>query len=487
MKFCSKCGKPLTDDMNFCSACGHKVEKDAKIEDTTSNNDVEKHDKKIASEPALESRSTNETTESKQSKEVPKIPDKPEQITNEKNVTDSKGQIFNSDKINMIKIKDFIKNHKKIVIGVVVVLFLIILMMPRTKIVGKDMTVELGDDVYLTKSNLIDTTKSTVESSDIKIESNLMTSKYNYNSTTGLVKSYGLTYLDAGTYEVKLIDTEDNNVYTTVKVNVVDQKAPKFIDFQKEIEIDKGDSTTDLKSYFKAQDKSKVTISIDKGKLNTSKEGKYKINVTAKDSSGNKTTKPCTVKVVDKKLVSIEASYAGLTTAGTSISNTSNIKVVANYEDGSSKEVKGWSIETPVTLAADQTSTVKVIYKDQTYDLSIQCSTLGEQGFKNACGDLAYEELARNADGHQGEKVKYSGRIVQVTNGSDGSVTLRVATSGNYDDIILVEYEYKDGQSKLLEDDRVTVYGTIYGDYTYESVMGAHITVPLVLASYIDR
>lgn len=272
-----------------------------------------------------------------------------------------------------------------------------------------------------------------------------------------------------------------------MKINVVDEEAPKFVDFQKEIELDKGDSAKYLNTLFKAEDKSKVTISVDKEKLNTSKVGKYKVKVTAKDTAGNKTTKNCTVNVVDKKLTGIEATYSGLTTAGTTISSTSNIKVVATYEDGSSKEVKGWTVETPATLSADQTSTVKIIYKDQTYDLSVQCSTLGEQGFKNACADLAYEELARNADSHKGEKVKYTGRIVQVSNGSNGLVNLRVATSGNYDDIILVEYEYKDGQSKFLEDDTVTVYGTIYGDYTYESVMGAHITVPLVLASYIDR
>lgn len=518
MKFCSQCGKPLTDDMNFCSGCGHKVEKETKNEineevtvekerkktviesENQSTEEIAKEEKepsealpksfeeantedKEAKESVFESVTNSKEEKKKDVKEPPKeLP-----MHGEEMEVESNKKALKVKGIDVKKMINWMKNHKKASIAIVVVVIWTFLMIPRAKIVGKDMTVNIGDAVYLTKSNLIDMSKTKIDPDNIKIEGELTSNEYNYDSDTGLVKTYGLTYLDAGTYEVNLVNTEDSSDYATVKINVVDEEAPKFVDFQKEIELDKGDSVNNLNTLFKADDKSKVTISVDKGKLNTSKVGKYKIKVTAKDTVGNKTTKNCTVNVVDKKLTGIEASYSGLTTAGTTISSTSNIKVVATYEDGSSKEVKGWTVENPTTLVADQASTIKIIYKDQTYDLSVQCSTLGEQGFKNACGDLAYEELARNADGHKGEKVKYSGRIVQVTNGSSGSVTLRVATSGNYDDIILVEYTYKSGQSKLLEDDTVTVYGTIYGDYTYESVMGAHITVPLVLASYIDR
>ncbi len=502
MKFCSQCGKPLTDDMNFCSNCGHKIEKESKeevkeevlekaTEESVDESEIQSvEEKKEVKKECLEDlceKSEETKAEDEEKKKDVKEPPKelPKNVEETKSETDQKSIKLKG--IDITKIMNWIKNHKKASIAIVVVVICTFLMIPRSKIVGKDMTVNIGDAVYLTKSNLLDLSKTTIDSDNVKIEGELTSSKYNYDSDTGLVKTYGLTYLDAGTYEVNLVNAEDRNDYTTVKINVVDEVAPKFVDFQKEIEIDKGESMNDLKSCFKAEDKSKVTITVDKKKLNTSKVGKYKINVTAQDTAGNKTTKVCTVKVVDKKVTGLQATYAGSTIAGTTINESSNITVVATYEDGSTKEVKGWSIETPATLAADQTSTVKVTYKDQSCDLSVQCSTLGEQGFKNACGDLAYEELARNADSHKGEKVKYSGRIVQVTNGSDGSVTLRVATSGNYDDIILVDYTYQSGQSKLLEDDTVTVYGTIYGDYTYESVMGAHITVPLVLASYIDR
>lgn len=51
---------------------------------------------------------------------------------------------------------------------------------------------------------------------------------------------------------------------------------------------------------------------------------------------------------------------------------------------------------------------------------------------------------------------------------------------------MLVQYEYKSGQPKFLEDDMITFYGYVYGDYSYEAVSGATITIPAVLASYID-
>lgn len=71
-----------------------------------------------------------------------------------------------------------------------------------------------------------------------------------------------------------------------------------------------------------------------------------------------------------------------------------------------------------------------------------------------------------------------------------GFYTLRVnvtPTSWGYTDTIMVGYEASSGESRILEGDVITLYGTMGGLYTYESIMGASITVPLVYAQYIDR
>lgn len=425
-----------------------------------------------------------EEQQKENSKEIPPVPK--EDVENTNVETEKQKYIKN-------KVIDFIKGHKKMVAIIVALIIVFILMTPSSKIVGKDLTYDIGDTVTLDVDHLVDKDATDVDLTDIEIESELIsdTSSYTYNSYKNTVITKGLNCLDAGTYEVTLKDKSNESVKDTIEITVVDKKAPKFVDFKDVVEVDEGDTDFSLKDAFEAKDDSKVSISVDKGNFNVNKKGEYKIKVTAKDTSGNKITKKATVKVVQKVLSGIEATYNGKTGEGATIDKSSDITVIAKYEDGSSKEVYDWTIDNPATLKADETSTVTVKYRDKTYDLSVQCSTVGEQGFKNQCQNIAYEELARNGNSHIGEKVKFYGQVLQVMNGSGNSVTLRVSTKssayGNwYDDVVLVEYEYKSGQPKFLEDDMITFYGYVYGDYSYEAVSGATITIPAVLASYID-
>lgn len=39
---------------------------------------------------------------------------------------------------------------------------------------------------------------------------------------------------------------------------------------------------------------------------------------------------------------------------------------------------------------------------------------------------------------------------------------------------------------KILDDDIITVYGTVVGDYSYETVMGAEVTLPWVHSDILD-
>lgn len=109
--------------------------------------------------------------------------------------------------------------------------------------------------------------------------------------------------------------------------------------------------------------------------------------------------------------------------------------------------------------------------------------------FVSTCQTYSYEEIARNPDTYLGKPAKLQGEVIQSMPEGD-SYTLRVnITPGQYywSDTILVTYTKQDaGESNILEDDIVTMYGTLMGTYTYESVMGASITVPLLVAKYID-
>ena len=99
-------------------------------------------------------------------------------------------------------------------------------------------------------------------------------------------------------------------------------------------------------------------------------------------------------------------------------------------------------------------------------------------------GDYTYEQLARNPDTYMGGKIRLSGKVLQVIEGTDSH--LRVAMNSNYDTVILVSYDKDKLSYRLLEDDMVTIYGTSQGVYSYEAVSGATITIPWVNADIVD-
>lgn len=105
------------------------------------------------------------------------------------------------------------------------------------------------------------------------------------------------------------------------------------------------------------------------------------------------------------------------------------------------------------------------------------------------CSSYTYEEIARNPDSHFGDYAKFRGEVIQVMEDGD-DYTLRVSiTQGKYiwSDPIMVSYTRQDDtEGRILEDDIVTMYGMLAGTYTYTTVMGSSLTVPLFFAEYID-
>lgn len=99
---------------------------------------------------------------------------------------------------------------------------------------------------------------------------------------------------------------------------------------------------------------------------------------------------------------------------------------------------------------------------------------------------ITYEQLARTPDDYTGKKVKFSGNVVQILEGDD-EIDMRLAVNNDYDDMLYVVYEPSIVSSRVLEDDTITVYGTSYGLYSYESTMGGKITIPLVYVDRIDQ
>lgn len=98
--------------------------------------------------------------------------------------------------------------------------------------------------------------------------------------------------------------------------------------------------------------------------------------------------------------------------------------------------------------------------------------------------DYTYEQLARNPESYLGDKVKFSGKVLQADTGSVNYI--RLAVNDDYDTVIFVTYDSDVIDYRLLEDDYITIYGESYSTYSYEAVSGATITLPWIQADIIE-
>lgn len=113
-----------------------------------------------------------------------------------------------------------------------------------------------------------------------------------------------------------------------------------------------------------------------------------------------------------------------------------------------------------------------------------------EEQFKENCQSFTYEQIARNPDKVKGKNAKLVGKVVQVmTDNNSTNLRVNITKTGTYStyytDTIYVVYHPKSGEDKILEDDIITIYGTLQGDCTYTTVLGANITIPNIEAKYI--
>lgn len=144
-------------------------------------------------------------------------------------------------------------------------------------------------------------------------------------------------------------------------------------------------------------------------------------------------------------------------------------------------DIKDKDSVTKSKATTEETTTVETTTKNP---------EISKEEFISQCQSITYNDIARNPDNYKGTKAVFTGEVVQVTEGWFNSVIMRVnVTKGSYeiwDDTVYVTYTYADGESKILEDDIITMYGTLKGSETYTTVLGASVTIPKFEAKYIN-
>ena len=98
---------------------------------------------------------------------------------------------------------------------------------------------------------------------------------------------------------------------------------------------------------------------------------------------------------------------------------------------------------------------------------------------------ITFKDLSRTPDNYIGKKVTFSGRVLQVLEGSFSNY-FRMSTNGRYDDVVYCSFDPDILNVRLLDDDDVTIYGTFSGMYTYETVLGSSVTLPKISVDRLE-
>ena len=221
--------------------------------------------------------------------------------------------------------------------------------------------------------------------------------------------------------------------------------------------------------------------------------GSVKIEVKYLDpASGEEFTESKSVRCSTITIESISAKYTGSKAEGVVLDNDNDkIIVTVKYKDGSKEEVTGWKVKEAASLKADKTTKITITYAGKSCTLEVACSTMSKSNYMSKCKSISYNELARNPKKYEGQLVKFTGEVIQVQEAQSWlyynvyRIDVTYKGYGYYDDTVYVTYDGYGSEERILEDDIVTFYGEYKGLKTYETVMGASVTIPHVEAEYI--
>lgn len=117
-----------------------------------------------------------------------------------------------------------------------------------------------------------------------------------------------------------------------------------------------------------------------------------------------------------------------------------------------------------------------------------QLSLVEENVYKNSCSQYSYQELLRNPSNYLYKKAYFFGQVLQKVSSTQYRVGID-CTKYNYisgyhcDNTIYVTYY---GETSLIENDMINMWGTMNGTKSYTTVLGASVTIPRFDAKYIS-
>ena len=151
---------------------------------------------------------------------------------------------------------------------------------------------------------------------------------------------------------------------------------------------------------------------------------------------------------------------------------------MSEYEDLASAEVEARRIEAEAVIKAEKEAAAAAAAA-----AAAEAEAKARAGYETG---ITYDQLARTPDNYIGELVKFRGKVLQVVEG-DAEINIRLAVNNNFDNVLFCGYSPDIVSSRILENDTITIYGESLGLYSYESTIGAQITIPAVWIDKIDQ
>ena len=109
---------------------------------------------------------------------------------------------------------------------------------------------------------------------------------------------------------------------------------------------------------------------------------------------------------------------------------------------------------------------------------------ISEEEYKGFCEELDYTKILRNPDDYKNKYCKINGTVAQIIDGILGTITIYVEDSnGNKWECY---YSYDDGETHLLDGDKVILYGKCKGTETATTILGEQKTLPSVGIEYLE-
>lgn len=193
----------------------------------------------------------------------------------------------------------------------------------------------------------------------------------------------------------------------------------------------------------------------------------------------------CTTKAISR----LTASYSGSTEEGTALSSgCKDIAVTAEYADGTSEEVSGWTLAESVTLEPKTRYLLEVHYEDSVCTLEVFCTTPTPEEFQEGCIPAAHFSLYYNPDHYIGANIAVEGTVLERRLLEDGNVQVFLEMNGDFLGLTkgLLCAVYSNALHGELPENGTTV--TIYGMYKgvgEESYEGETRSLPIMDAEYV--